>query len=133
MPSALWPAALGLSLVVSAMPIAADDPVSFAADLMPTLKARCAVCHMTGGEPGGMALTPDTAWSDLVGRDSMGLPSMKRVNPGEPQSSYLMHKLWGSHREVGGNGSRMPLHQPPLSAAVLGDFETWIQAGAANN
>jgi len=38
----------------------------------------------------------------------MGLPAMKRVNPGEPQSSYLTHKLWGSHREVGGSGSRIP-------------------------
>lgn len=119
--------------VCMARPVAADDKVSFAMDLMPTLKARCAVCHMTGGEPGGMALTPDTAWSDLVGRDAMGLPSMKRVNPGEPQSSYLMHKLWGSHRTVGGNGSRMPLHQPPLTAALIADFEIWVSAGAPNN
>ncbi len=126
---------LAVALLIAPMTSEAEGRVlvSFASDLLPVLKARCAVCHMTGEEPGGMALTPDTAWADLVGRDAMGLPSMKRVNPGEPQSSYLMHKLWGSHREVGGNGSRMPLHQPPLSAAVLGDFETWIQAGAANN
>ncbi len=116
-----------------AMRALADNVVSFSEDLLPTLKARCAVCHMTGAEPGGMSLTPERAWSDLVGRQAVGLPSMQRVSPGNPQNSYLMHKLWGTHRDVGGNGSRMPLHQPPLTGATLADFETWVTAGAANN
>lgn len=130
----LMPVARFIAAVAfAAMSASADDGVSFSADLLPILKARCAVCHMTGGEPGGMSLTPESAWSDLVQRNALGQPSMQRVNPGDPRSSYLMHKLWGSHREAGGNGSRMPLHQPALSAAILGDFEAWVAAGALKN
>lgn len=114
--------------------LASDSaPVSFQSDLLPVLKARCAVCHMTGKEPGGMALTPDSAWSDLVDQPSLGLPSMKRVTPAEPQSSYLLHKLWGTHRSAGGAGSRMPMHQPPLAGAVMDQFERWVMSGAPDN
>jgi len=63
----------------------------------------------------------------------MGLPAMKRVNPGEPQSSYLTHKLWGSHREVGGSGSRMPQQQPVLPKSVQEQFTNWVLAGAPDN
>ena len=114
--------------------LASDSaPVSFQSDLLPVLKARCAVCHMTGKEPGGMALTPDSAWSDLVDQPSLGLPSMKRVTPAEPQSSYLLYKLWGTHRSAGGAGSRMPMHQPPLAGAVIDQFERWVMSGAPDN
>lgn len=126
-----------LALTVSlnfSFALASDSaPVSFQSDLLPVLKARCAVCHMTGKEPGGMALTPDSAWSDLVDQPSLGLPSMKRVTPAEPQSSYLLHKLRGTHRSVGGSGSRMPMHQPPLADAVLDQFERWAVSGAPDN
>jgi hypothetical protein len=30
--------------------------VSFERDIAPILEKRCAVCHLTGDEPGGMAL-----------------------------------------------------------------------------
>ncbi len=122
-----------VALALLVLPVRAEVGVSFSANLQPTLNARCAVCHMTGAEPGGMSLTPERAWADLVGREAIGLPSLQRVSPGDPQASYLMHKLWGSHRTVGGNGSRMPLHQPPLTAALIADFEIWVLAGAPNN
>ena len=124
---------LALSLF-SAVASASDaEIVSFEAELLPILKARCAVCHMTGQEPGGMALTPDKAWSALVAQRAVGVENMLRVAPGDPQASYLLHKLWGSHRSVGGAGSRMPMHQPALKTAALLQFEQWVMAGAPNN
>ena len=79
-----------------------------------------------------MALTQERAWQDLVGRDAVAV-EMKRVAVGDPEASYLLYKLKGTHRQVGGTGLRMPMHQPPLSASLITQFETWITAGAENN
>ena len=129
---ALW---LAVTVLIVPMTTGAEEgvSVSFASDLLPVLKARCAVCHMTGKEPGGMALTPDKAWVDLVSQDAIGLAGWQRVAPGDPEASYLMHKLWGSHRSVGGSGSRMPMHQPALPAAVQEQFASWVLEGAPDN
>ena len=126
---------LAVSLLIAPMTTGAveGESVSFEADLLPVLKARCAVCHMTGKEPGGMALTPDKAWSDLVSQDALGAAGWQRVAPGDLDASYLMHKLWGSHRSVGGSGSRMPMHQPALPKSVQEQFASWILAGAPDN
>ena len=126
---------LAVSLLIVPMTTGAveGESVSFEADLLPVLKARCAVCHMTGKEPGGMALTPDKAWSDLVSQDALGAAGWQRVAPNDPDASYLMHKLWGSHRSVGGSGSRMPMHQPALPKSVQEQFASWILAGAPDN
>ena len=126
---------LAVSLLIAPMTTGAveGESVSFEADLLPVLKARCAVCHMTGQEPGGMALTPDKAWSDLVSQDALGAAGWQRVAPNDPDASYLMHKLWGSHRSVGGSGSRMPMHQPALPKSVQEQFASWILAGAPDN
>ena len=126
---------LAVSLLIAPMISGAveGESVSFEADLLPVLKARCAVCHMTGKEPGGMALTPDKAWSDLVSQDALGAAGWQRVAPNDPDASYLMHKLWGSHRSVGGSGSRMPMHQPALPKSVQEQFASWILAGAPDN
>ena len=89
---------LAVALFIAPITSGAEEgvPVSFESDLLPVLKARCAVCHMTGKEPGGMALTPDKAWADLVSRDALGVVGFQRVAAGDPESSYLMHELWGS-------------------------------------
>ena len=108
-------------------------PVSFQGDLMPTIKRRCGACHITGDEPGKMALVPSRAWQSLVGQPSVELPSMLRISAGKPNESYVWHKVNGSHREVGGSGARMPMHQPPLPSAFLVLFEQWIEQGAPDN
>lgn len=109
------------------------DEVLFEQDLMPTIKRRCGACHITGDEPGKMALVPGKAYASLVGQDSVELPTMKRVAPGEPEQSYLMHKLQGTHVEVGGNGARMPFHQGPLPASQIEQIRLWIAQGAPDN
>lgn len=99
---------------------------------MPTLKRRCAACHITGDEPGNMALIPGKAYGYLVDVDAVSL-AMKRVLPGDPEQSYLMHKIRGTHLEVGGNGVRMPFHQGPLPQKVIDKFRLWIEQGALDN
>lgn len=57
----------------------------------------------------------------------MEKPELLRVNPGNPDESYLIHKLEGREGIV---GSRMPLTSPPLSEAELELVRKWIAGGA---
>ena len=111
----------------------AAEGVSFSEDLVPLLKKRCAICHLTGQEAGNMALHPRAAYSNLVGVPSVQAPAMQRVRSGSPQESYLLHKLEGTHLDAGGTGVRMPYNEPPLDAATIAMFRDWIAAGAAEN
>lgn len=123
---------LGLAvLLLSGNPAAADGP-SFKKDIAPLLKNRCAACHLTGEEPGGMALHPGGAFASLVDAPSQET-ELKRVKPGDPAGSYMLHKIKGTHLEVGGVGVRMPMDAPPLNGAEIARIQAWIAAGAQNN
>lgn len=116
--------------IFAVMPTLAE--VSFEKDLMPILKYRCGACHITGSEPGKMALVPGKAYDFIVNVKADEV-DMLRIAPGEPDKSYLLHKLQGTHLDVGGIGSRMPLHQGPLKQKHLDKFRQWIADGAKNN
>lgn len=106
--------------------------VSFAQDIAPVLRTRCAVCHMTGSEPGNLRLYPSAAYDSLVGASSVSTGKWL-VSAGKPEESYLVHKIKGTHLEVGGEGSRMPQGQNPLGQEVISLIETWIGQGAEKN
>ncbi|MEZ4317935.1 MAG: hypothetical protein R3F61_10545 [Myxococcota bacterium] len=95
------------------------------------LRNPCAVCH-NGLNPRGQLNLEIQAWENLVGERSAGNPEMFRVVPGDVEGSYLVHKLRGTHLQVGGTGSQMPPQQyEPLTAAELQRVEDWIRDGAA--
>ncbi|MFU8765256.1 MAG: hypothetical protein ACNA7T_12065 [Haliea sp.] len=106
--------------------------VSFSTEITPLLTRRCAVCHITGEEPGELALVPGSAYASLVDIPSQQ-STLLLVDPGEPAKSYLYHKLAGSHVEAGGEGARMPFASPPLPDAQLQLVRRWIQEGALDN
>jgi hypothetical protein len=58
---------------------------------------------------------------------------MKRVQPFQPDSSYLVHKIQGDQAGVGGQGGRMPLGMAPLAQQQIDLIRAWITAGAKNN
>ncbi len=125
---------LAALLIASGLNAAAlADEVSFQKDIVPVLKTRCATCHLTGQEAGNMALHPRAAYANLVEVPSIEAADMLRVKPGEPNQSYLLRKLEGTHLDAGGSGVQMPLGQAPLDAAMLAKFRAWIEAGAADN
>ena len=70
------------------------------------------------------------AYANLVNVASRGKPSAIRVAPGEPDSSYLVHKLEGGPAIA---GQRMPLNGPYLTAGQIAVIRRWIDEGAANN
>lgn len=79
-----------------------------------------------------MQLHPGAAHASLVGVPSTE-SALKRVEPGAPEKSYLMHKLDGTHLDAGGAGEQMPFGAPALDAAVRDRFRAWIAEGARDN
>jgi hypothetical protein len=72
--------------------------------------------------------TPAAAYAALVGVRAAGEPAFLRVQPGNPDSSYLIIKLVGRN-QVG-------LAMPPggsIGAARIQRWRDWITAGAVNN
>ncbi|MFC3608807.1 hypothetical protein [Stutzerimonas tarimensis] len=128
----LWAAPLALLLAGPPGAAAAGGEVSFSRAVVPVLRTQCAGCHMTGDEPGGMKLYPSAAYASLVGVPSADSPLL-RVAPGEPEQSYLMHKLEGTHLDVGGQGAQMPFAQLPLAEETRAVIRQWIEAGAPDN
>jgi hypothetical protein len=90
---------------------------------------RCAVCHTgTGNElPFSMNLSSTEASFDaLVNVQSEQVSSLLRVHPGNPDDSYLIHKLEGT-QDV---GDRMPQGGPFLDQSVIDGIRGWIDDGA---
>jgi hypothetical protein len=108
-----------------------DDEIDLARHVQPILNVACVSCHLHGQEIGDLDLGPEAAFDSLVGVWSTQA-DMPRVDPGAPETSYLWHKLNGTHRDVGGRGERMPPEGAPLGPRQLLLIRAWIEAGAAN-
>jgi len=109
--------------------------VSFANDVQPIFSGSCAFsgCHGTSNaNPGGkpMVLASGQAYNNIVGVFSVELTTMQRIQAGQPNNSYLIHKIQGSHQSVGGSGGRMPLGSAPLSQAQIDLIRSWVANGA---
>jgi hypothetical protein len=110
------------------------EAVSFAAIQSDVFGPLCSGCHTgpTGGAlPGGMNLTSAAnSYAALVDVPSIQVPAMDRVEPGDPDNSYLIRKLEGG---PGITGTRMPQGGPFLSQAEIDEIRSWIAAGAPDN
>ena len=139
-------AALGLlALAVLACTDGASDPtgpggggppasVTLSGAVQPIFTSRCAFagCHAGATPQMGMDLGAGSAYANIVGVSSVQVPSMKRVVPQQPDSSYLVLKLEGRAGAVGGVGTRMPLGGQ-LTTAQIDTIRVWISAGALEN
>jgi hypothetical protein len=98
----------------------------------------CGGCHGGSGGLSGLG-NCNTAHANLVNVASVRLPTMDRVEPGDPATSFFMHKLDGTQNMfdaqcLGGScQSRMPLGGPYLDQGVLDAIRTWIMDGALND
>jgi hypothetical protein len=90
----------------------------------------CSVCHIGGGAPEGLRLDAADSFNLLVGVPSTEVPSLLRVKPGDPDSSYIIQKLEG-HAAV---GAQMPFGcpstQPCLTTTTIAFIRQWITDGA---
>jgi hypothetical protein len=140
--SLLW----GLFIAAAAFGVAGcDEKLSDVAgpstpNLKPTLSSiqseifsqRCIGCHTNVGRvpPMGLVLTEGNAHANLVGVASRERPALQRVNPGDVENSYLIHKLEGRD---GIGGVQMPFQGTPLTPGQIRVIKRWIELGAPND
>ena len=86
-------------------------------------------CHDRLGHQQNQILTVGGAYGQTVGHQSEEMPSLQRVSPGDPASSYLYRKIVGS----GITGDRMPQGGPYLSDPQIKLVRDWIRRGAPND
>jgi len=132
-PTLLVTAALLAASAFAMRPGGAAEPPAesyFEAEVAPILVANCAICHMTGEEAGNMSLVPDNAIASLVGVRSVEAHARTRVVPGDPDASYLVMKLEGTHMAHEGAGARMPFGGTPLPPEEIAKVRQWIAEGA---
>lgn len=113
-------------------------PISFAQEIQPIFTRSCALpdCH---GPPEEFAaqellLDPGNSYAQTVGVRAVQVRNadVKRIEPGDPDRSYLVAKIRGTHRQLGGVGAPMPL-DGSLPAEDLEKIVRWVEAGAPNN
>lgn len=118
-------------------PTPTEGAASFAQIQTTILTPSCATasCHVGSTSQGGLALTPDVAYDNLVGvkptNPNALADGLRRVMVGKPDSSLLYHKLVfppGHHARDYGNP--MPTGTAGLSVGQLEFVRQWIAAGA---
>jgi hypothetical protein len=91
----------------------------------------CSGCHSGTGTqlPGVQNLTSKAnTYSMLVNVNSLEVPALKRINPNDPDNSYLIQKVEGTAAV----GVRMPAGGQ-LTQAQIDQLRAWVTAGAPNN
>jgi hypothetical protein len=96
-------------------------------------RAACTSCHNPQGQQftARLNLVGAGAHAALVGVASGQKPGATRVVAGDPDNSYLVHKLEGRSDIV---GQRMPRTSGPfLTAGQMAIIRRWIARGAPND
>lgn len=101
---------------------------SFASIQSQVFVPRCVQCHGSSRREQNLDLQ-NNAYNNLVNRQSTQV-NMLLVSPGNPDASYLIHKIEGRPGIV---GSQMPQAMTPLTGAQIDAIRRWIQNGAPNN
>jgi hypothetical protein len=89
----------------------------------------CAKCHIGASAPEGLQLDAGHSYNLLVGVPSSEQPNLLRVKPGDPDDSYMVHKIENAQ---GISGGQMPLGETPLPQATIDAIRQWITNGAPN-
>lgn len=93
-------------------------------------RRACTSCHVVFGRrpvSGNLNLVGDTAYANLVNAPSLDKRGAIRVIPGDPEHSYLIHKIEGRGDIL---GARMPDGGPYLTAGQIAIIKRWIELGA---
>jgi len=90
-------------------------------DIQPVWTASCvnASCHLFMAD----------AYDNIVNVPCSQVPTMRFIQPGSPEMSYLWRKLENTHLAAGGMGQAMP-PGGPLKASTLEMIRVWIEEGA---
>jgi hypothetical protein len=145
-------AGLGATLALAACTWACDESLSKIAgptpDLEPTFasvqkeifettdaagRTSCVTCHNATQQTfvAGLRLEHAVAYDQIVNVASRERSDLMRVAPGNPDASYMIHKLEGRSGIV---GRQMPFNGPPfLTDGQIQIMRRWIAIGAPRN
>jgi hypothetical protein len=93
-------------------------------------RPACSSCHNPNGgafRQVGLDMSTAGSFDSLVGVSSREKPGVLRIVPGDPENSYLLHKLEGRTDII---GARMPNRGPYLSDGQIAIIRRWIELGA---
>ncbi len=128
------PAASAQSAEQAAVPdTAAALPDSAAAAHLKALEAgvtaifetSCTGCHNGEPKPGKLSLESAAFVETMVGMPCAQIDTLKLVEPGRPDRSYLIMKVAGDPRI---KGKRMPKGEDPLPAEQIKVLTDWVVA-----
>jgi len=88
----------------------------------------CAGCHGGANPSADLNLEASSSYANLVGIESSQEPGVERVNAGNPDISYLIHKL----EDTAANGGVMP-PSGMIAQADIDMIRQWITAGAIDD
>jgi hypothetical protein len=86
-------------------------------------------CHTAAAASGELVLEAGQAYGQIVNRPAVGDSALDRIEPGNPERSYLIKKLRGDPDIT---GVRMP-PDSLLTQEQLDGIAGWVLAGAPNN
>jgi len=90
-------------------------------------------CHDSQSQTGGLLLESGASYTNLFNVDpenpSALLQGWKRVNPGDPTTSFIYHKVTGDLPDAS-FGVRMPNGKPKLNKTLITVLQAWITGGA---
>jgi hypothetical protein len=87
-------------------------------------------CHDAASASGGQVLAAGRSYDQIVNVPSTE-SNLDRIEPGDPERSYMVKKLRGDPDIT---GERMPLDQPGgLPQEQIDGLIAWVRAGAPNN
>lgn len=90
--------------------------------------ARCIACHAGSAAPQGLILSENFSYDAIVNIQSNQQTNLDLVEPGQPEESYLIHKIRG---DAGITGGQMPRNGPPfLDESQIQTIVDWVSAGA---
>jgi hypothetical protein len=127
------------TLPISCLPAQGSDPCDDATSTLDFLERRvfaptCSrdTCHVGPQSEHTLSLLPGEAHLNLVGVQPDNVTARRagklRVDPGNPDNSFLLDKLRGTLDPD--EGERMPRGLPKLSKKEIALLEAWIAAGA---
>ena len=113
-------------------PCTGGGGVTFAQIQTDIFNPSCALsgCHSGSSSPEGLDLDAGASYDNIVNVPATQDSNKDRIEPGDPDASYLINKVRG---DAGISGARMPPSGGGLSGAKIGMLEKWVEAGAKNN
>jgi hypothetical protein len=108
------------------------EPATFTRVQNQVFTASCAFsgCHGGSSPAQGLNLSAGQSYNMIVNVASAQQPTKDRIEPNDPESSYLYLKIVG---DPSISGSRMPRGGQPLSQEFMDLVRDWIERGAPND